>query len=537
MRCIRALTLSVVLPISLWSSVAVASPPQLTPKEVARLTFESGAGESYALAPATVIDGRTTVAYWGPTGLIARSGSRSLWCAGSAVSGSAPLWGTPYPAMTRGSVSFKIPALEDYYESRLSFFYNYPSRGGADDYAFGVGWRAIDTAGDAVGTSDLRDDFSLTGPTAWVSSGEIDLTSPINRVRLSRVRGEILFSFLDRPETWQTPTSGLGASVDDVVVTGFRYGPVRSVAATYTTSAGVRLTWSAPYRSRTTSTVEDRPHAYRVWRSPAGFSTWEELTTDRIATPSFVDATAVRGRAYDYVVQAWDPGTGSHYGVVTKPFRFLVHTPADATGSNPVAVTLASKSTTLSTYGASYRVTGRLTVGGIALPGAVVTLQSSHTTTGFADTRLMATTDAKGAFSLTVTPSSRSHYRVRFGGDEALREATSAFVQVVPRAKVTAPSVPATMYASRSAAASGYLYPAHAPSAPVRVHRYRWDGSKWRSYGYVTAKTAAVAGDASRSSYRASLRLSPKGRWRVRSYHADSGHAPSWSGYKYVTVK
>jgi len=37
--------------------------------------------------------------------------------------------------------------------------------------------------------------------------------------------------------------------------------------------------------------------------------------------------------------------------------------------------------------------------------------------------------------------------------------------------------------------------------------------------------------------YKASVSLPHRGKWRVRAYHADAGHAPSFSGYDYITVK
>ena len=48
-----------------------------------------------------------------------------------------------------------------------------------------------------------------------------------------------------------------------------------------------------------------------------------------------------------------------------------------------------------------------------------------------------------------------------------------------------------------------------------------------KRYYYATTKTK----------YKATVSLPHAGRWRVRAYHSDSSHAPSYSGYDYITVK
>ena len=48
-----------------------------------------------------------------------------------------------------------------------------------------------------------------------------------------------------------------------------------------------------------------------------------------------------------------------------------------------------------------------------------------------------------------------------------------------------------------------------------------------KRYYYSTTKTK----------YSAKVSLPHAGRWRVRAYNTDAGHAHSFSGYDYITVK
>ena len=56
---------------------------------------------------------------------------------------------------------------------------------------------------------------------------------------------------------------------------------------------------------------------------------------------------------------------------------------------------------------------------------------------------------------------------------------------------------------------------------------FRRHSVKSRRYYYSSTKTK----------YKATVNLPHSGRWRVRAYHSDSDHAPSYSGYDYITVK
>ena len=128
------------------------------------------------------------------------------------------------------------------------------------------------------------------------------------------------FSFVDVVEgPGQDVGNPIGPLVDDVLVTGWKYGPVRSMAASKV-GTDFRVTWARPYNSLNETVGDTRTLSYRVWRSPAGADTWTELTTSRLGdgVTSYDDPILIEGQPFEYLVQAWDPGAGTGYGAPVK---------------------------------------------------------------------------------------------------------------------------------------------------------------------------------------------------------------------------
>jgi len=67
----------------------------------------------------------------------------------------------------------------------------------------------------------------------------------------------------------------------------------------------------------------------------------------------------------------------------------------------------------------------------------------------------------------------------------------------------------------------------------ARIYKYRKVKGKWKPEGYVTAKYKKNEG-----AYRANIKFSKKGGWRLRTYMpADGMHRATWSTYTYLKVK
>ncbi len=637
-RTYRVLVVSAVLALTIvLAGTAVAAPPDSQPYVVRTLTFEPGEPTTYTSVPATSTD-VATVAFWGPVSGIKRSGTRSLWCAGTAYpSLAARTYTGTYPKATRGQARLRLPELVDYYSSYLNLYYNMPSAGGADLDRFNVVVNHVDAGGESG--SLLLPVVGLTGVGSWASRSWPLATG--GTVDLSRREGIVSFNFYDALETYQKPLAGVGPAIDDVSITAFKYGPARNLSASPEAS-GLRVSWDKPARSTWESTEETRAVTYRVWRSLADFDIWTELTqgSGRIASRNVLDDALGSGFSYDYIVQAWDPGTGAGYGQQAKltatapgqkPGADLVDAPSHpasvytqqafavaghvepkhpagitvaqiecskdksaiiksvpATGADdggatlysasvslpsagvwylramhddadhaatpstwttitvnarPATLALTSKSVTLSRHGASYTLSGTLKSNGSAMADKVVIVQTSPTSSGFTDSTVGMETGPGGAFSVSFTPAAKTYYRVRFAADSAYAGAWSSAVSVTPVPYVSNPVAPSTMRRTRYYTVYGYLKPRHSVgSYPVRIYRYkRTSSGSYKQYRtYVKAKAANyTSGGVTYTKYSVKLRLSSRGKWRLRAYApAGNGHGSAWSsGYDYVTVK
>lgn len=210
--------------------------------------------------------------------------------------------------------------------------------------------------------------------------------------------------------------------------------------------------------------------------------------------------------------------------------------PNPITSANPsdpaVALTTASK--TLS-YGGIGTVSGTLKVLGEPLSNTQVILRSGTSSTTLKDTTARATTNSLGQFSFAVKPSIKTYYQVRAPQTATHAGSSSGTIAFTPKVYLTRPYAPLTARRSTAFTSYGYLKPKHAADTyPARIYLYRYVNGSWRYYRYVNAKASTVS---SYTQYSASVRLPYAGKWRIRAYHADGGHAATWSTYRYVTVR
>ncbi len=146
------------------------------------------------------------------------------------------------------------------------------------------------------------------------------------------------------------------------------------------------------------------------------------------------------------------------------------------------------------------------------------------------------TATTEGGVATVVLPkiSFKRYIRFTYDGTAELPATVSPVFTVTPAAYVGAPVAPATMKVNKSKSVYGSLKPQHA-SGTVRIYKYKKVNGKWKGYGYTNAKVYKYK---DRSRYRANVKLTSKGSWRLRAYeNPDSKHAEAWSGYDYVTVK
>jgi hypothetical protein len=176
----------------------------------------------------------------------------------------------------------------------------------------------------------------------------------------------------------------------------------------------------------------------------------------------------------------------------------------------------------------------------IAASPSAVTLTASDALSGVADIWYRIDGGAPQLYTgVPFSPGAPGHHTiVAWARDNAANVSADAVDVTVPLplATVGTPETGTRMRVRRGYVVRGTLAPRHvAGSSAVRVRLWRLERGRWKSYGY---KNATVVDDASGSRYSVRITLRKTGRWRLRAYHADAGHAPSWSnGYAYVRVR
>jgi len=287
----------------------------------------------------------------------------------------------------------------------------------------------------------------------------------------------------------------------------------------------------------------------------AGFNVSYYLSTDASITPSDTllgtrrVAALARGATSSATTNFTVPAglSGNYYiGTVVDPTgevgevselnnSRLGNAVAVSDEVRPTALVLTSLSAPALSYGSSFEVDGVLTDTTGGLVGKQVRLQSARPGSAFADTGVTAMTGAGGAFTFWVTPQEVTNYAVRPAATPEYATSLSGSVRATPLVSLGNPVVPKGMRHTKSYSVYGSLKPRHAAgSKPVRIYKYLYIGGKWKAQGYVTA---AASNYGAFSRYKATLRLSRKGKWRLNAYApADAEHAATWSGYTPVKV-
>lgn len=286
---------------ALWlGSAAAFAAPATTPMTVYTNGFEATDG------PFEMVTSPVSVASWGPITNVKRSGTRSLW-----IAGTQPTKFPVYPVDTNGSAYVRLYNLSQYYSATISHWYISPSRGAADENSFKFQYQNVPYT--------FSKTVVIPDATAWTQKS-YNLASLTNG-QLSRTRVDVQFRFFDSSEGGGiTVGNGQGPAIDDFAVTGWKYGPPRQ-AAVGQVGTNMKITWARPDRAVGSSTPEERTISYRVWRSPKDANSWTEVSpAGRLGNSalSHLDPITQEGVAFEYMVQAWDPGTGTGYGQAVK---------------------------------------------------------------------------------------------------------------------------------------------------------------------------------------------------------------------------
>ncbi len=230
-------------------------------------------------------------------------------------------------------------------------------------------------------------------------------------------------------------------------------------------------------------------------------------------------------------------------GGTWAPVSAAAPPPPPATQSG-VATTFTSTSGSKSglAYGAKTAIYSTLKASGPSLGVQLVQLQrSSNGKTGWST---IATADTNGsgyvAFGLPAGSSGynykKAYFRLVFPGAAGYKGTTSAVRSVDPKAYLGKPYTSTKkIKAKKTYTWRAKLKPRHtAGTKPVKLRFERKVNGKYRFYKNVYAK---AYNSSTYSRVKASYKLPKTGKWRVRAYHDDAGHYPTYSSWLYVTAK
>ena len=213
----------------------------------------------------------------------------------------------------------------------------------------------------------------------------------------------------------------------------------------------------------------------------------------------------------------WSPET--QVTVVVKPLVVgLQATVLALTGPNTCA------------YGHGALAVELKTAAGLWVPGQTLALQSS--TDGLVWSPLANVTSAVGSVGVPLSMTRATRYRLIFTGDSQYAPSVSGELLITPAASVGTPSAPKAVRKNHTFTVTGSLGPAHPiGSRCVKVYLYRFEKGSWHAKSSLWA-TATTSG------YKASVKLTQTGKWRMRVYHAaDADNGATWSGYRNVTIR
>jgi hypothetical protein len=343
--------------------------------------------------------------------------------------------------------------------------------------------------------------------------------------------GWLRFDFLSDPSSGSGAT---GATIDDIVVTGYEFGPVNNLTAArqHGNLTSVDVKWDAPYQ-RGTTTPDARDIWYRVWRHDVSAGTWTEVTSSRIDTRSFTDTGVSTSGTYEYVVQGWESSGSSTWGqnatssqVGPALIRFdtpsITPTSVGYKGGSTLSATLVDEIGDPIAGQQSGIVVQRQVAGGswTTIPSGVVSEITS------------------GTYSALVASTVSANYRLYYASGSA----ASAGQHVTATAFVSTPGTPISVKHAKAFNVTGTVstVPGHARTVTLRAYHKETKvvaHKKTTVWVQRAVFTVAVAAGDSVVSYRKSIKLSQTRSWRINASVSDAYNASATSAYRSFVAK
>ena len=140
---------------------------------------------------------------------------------------------------------------------------------------------------------------------------------------------------------------------------------------------------------------------------------------------------------------------------------------------------------------------------------------------------------ASGSYRAVRSLTSNATFQLRFAGSGTHASSVSRPALVRSRAYLSRPQSPLLVKRGEYFVTRGILKPLHADKTRLVFERYS-PASGWKVYKRVNAPNMPRPGYAT---YSLRHKLPSAGVWRVRAYHADRDHAPTWSPAKRFMVR
>lgn len=170
--------------------------------------------------------------------------------------------------------------------------------------------------------------------------------------------------------------------------------------------------------------------------------------------------------------------------------------------------------------------------------GAPVLIEASTNGTTWSRVGTATVTATDGVFAWTGYITRQTQFRARAVASTftAGCDPVAAGAALKPYAYVSTPSMKTTVYRYRSFSILGKVYPNHtSASSPVRLSFQRYENNRWRSK--FSVNTTRKTSSSTYTNWARTQKMSQRGKWRVRAYHADADHLTTYSSWRYFTVR
>ena len=302
-------------------------------------TFESAttadSGDYYSF---DTYRGTPTGDYWWGRSLGHGYSGAGLWCAAS--HGTLSLQGDPKVTLpnapygsvnnaffTKGEADFALDDTTGWFQSDFSYRYLFPDPAPNDLngdplklFWYKQGTDVRQYRPDVVISSGLLNSMAWTQVVMNRTGGASNFPAA--------TAGAVKFEYDD---PYVPGLGGTGATLDDIKLDGYKYGPVRNLSVVRGSGAASRtvsLSWAAPYAAANSTTPDTRPITYHVWRYDVSTGTYTEIGSGTSGLTAQDTAARLDG-SLTYYVQAYDPANSSFWGPAQS--QTLTRYPIDPT--------------------------------------------------------------------------------------------------------------------------------------------------------------------------------------------------------------